>query len=71
MTAMTSEYRLVDVVTSEEQLRFRLTDDRRRRLHPGHRDLPRRQVEGAGRRLHRDEPLCEDHGRHRRLRARR
>ena len=27
MTATSSEYRLVDVVTSEEQLRFRLTDD--------------------------------------------
>ncbi len=27
MTAMTSEYRLVDVVTSEEQLLFRVTDD--------------------------------------------
>jgi len=27
MTATTTEYRLVDVVTSEEQLRFRVTDD--------------------------------------------
>ncbi len=27
MTAMTSEYRLVDVVTSEEQVRFRVTED--------------------------------------------
>ena len=57
MTAMTSEYRLVDVVTSEEQLRFRLTDDSTTTTTPRSSGSPATASGRRRRRLHRDESL--------------